>query len=126
MSRKTFVGVRDGGDRRVYVLNDLNGVTQMYRFDATCSLGIWDHSPDGFNWGYGGSAPKQLALALLLEVTGCSDCATEYGAQFKEQIVAKLEDDWALERDAIWEWLEAAAKPGASYKCEHFAPLGVA
>lgn len=27
---------------------------------------VWNHSPDGFNWGYGGSGPAQLALALLL------------------------------------------------------------
>lgn len=25
-----------------------------------------NHSPDGFNWGYGGSGPTQLSLALLL------------------------------------------------------------
>lgn len=24
-----------------------------------------DHSPDGFSWGYAGSGPSQLALALL-------------------------------------------------------------
>ena len=28
---------------------------------------LWNHSPDGFNWGYGGSGPAQLALALLLD-----------------------------------------------------------
>lgn len=25
------------------------------------------HSPDGFSWGFGGSGPGQLALAILLE-----------------------------------------------------------
>lgn len=29
-----------------------------------------NHSPDGFNWGYGGSGPSQLALAIMLELTG--------------------------------------------------------
>jgi hypothetical protein len=29
---------------------------------------VWNHSPDGFNWGYGGSGPAQLALAICLEV----------------------------------------------------------
>lgn len=28
---------------------------------------ISNHSPDGFNWGYSGSGPAQLALAILLE-----------------------------------------------------------
>lgn len=31
---------------------------------------IVNHSPDGFNWGYGGSGPAQLALAVMLELTG--------------------------------------------------------
>ena len=30
-------------------------------------LEIINHSPDGFNWGYQGSGPAQLALALLYE-----------------------------------------------------------
>ena len=30
------------------------------------SLRIRNHSPDGFNWGYGGSGPAQFALALLM------------------------------------------------------------
>ena len=29
-----------------------------------------NHSPDGFNWGYGGSGPAQLALAIMLKLTG--------------------------------------------------------
>lgn len=27
---------------------------------------LWNHSPDGFNFGYAGSGPAQLALAILL------------------------------------------------------------
>jgi hypothetical protein len=27
---------------------------------------VWNHSPDGFAWGYAGSGPSQLALAILL------------------------------------------------------------
>ncbi len=30
------------------------------------SLRIRNHSPDGFNWGYGGSGPAQFALGLLM------------------------------------------------------------
>lgn len=32
-----------------------------------------NHSPDGFNWGYGGSGPTQLALAIMLKLTGKAD-----------------------------------------------------
>ena len=31
---------------------------------------VYNHSPNGFNWGYGGSGPAQLALAMMLELTG--------------------------------------------------------
>ena len=34
---------------------------------------IQNHSPNGFNWGYGGSGPAQLALAIVLKLTGKSD-----------------------------------------------------
>ena len=33
------------------------------------SLQVVDHSPDGFQWGYTGSGPPQLAAAILNEVT---------------------------------------------------------
>jgi hypothetical protein len=33
------------------------------------SLVVRNHSPTRFAWGYGGSGPAQLALALLLEIT---------------------------------------------------------
>src|SRR5947209_15039234 len=33
------------------------------------SLRLRNHSPDGFEWGYGGSGPAQSALALLLDHT---------------------------------------------------------
>lgn len=31
---------------------------------------VMNHSPDGFAWGYQGSGPAQLALALMLYFTG--------------------------------------------------------
>lgn len=38
--------------------------------DPAPSQKIRNHSPDGFNWGYGGSGPSQLALAIVLKLTG--------------------------------------------------------
>jgi hypothetical protein len=34
--------------------------------DPAPSQLVWNHSPDGFNWGYAGSGPAQLALGILL------------------------------------------------------------
>ena len=37
--------------------------------DWRASLAVRSHSPTGPAWGYGGSGPAQLALAILLAVT---------------------------------------------------------
>jgi hypothetical protein len=50
-----------------------------------------NHSPDGFNWGYGGSGPAQLALALLADITGDSALAEKWYQPFKWTFVARLE-----------------------------------
>lgn len=50
---------------------------------------IINHSPDGFAWGYGGSGPSQLALAVLLEVLPEDDAKARY-QQFKWDVIAKL------------------------------------
>jgi len=47
---------------------------------------VWNHSPDGFNWGYGGSGPAQLALAIMLELTGKPDGYQD----FKWKVIAGL------------------------------------
>ncbi len=44
------------------------------------------HSPLGFDWGYAGSGPAQLALALLL----AEGLPTERYQEFKSRVVAKL------------------------------------
>jgi hypothetical protein len=50
--------------------------------DPAPSQRISNHSPDGFNWGYGGSGPAQLALAVILALTGKSDGYQEFKWQF--------------------------------------------
>lgn len=50
------------------------------------SLKYYSHSPDGFNWGYSGSGPAQLALAIFLKLKNKSDGYQE----FKSHVIAKL------------------------------------
>jgi len=49
--------------------------------DEKRSQKVWNRSPDGFNWGYGGSGPAQLALAILLEFVG-KDLAVAWHQDF--------------------------------------------
>jgi hypothetical protein len=54
--------------------------------DPKPSQAIYSHSPDGFNWGYNGSGPAQLAMAVVLKITGDID-----GYQnFKRNIISFL------------------------------------
>ena len=50
---------------------------------------IKNHSPSGFNWGYGGSGPAQLALAILLEKYN-TETALRYYQTFKWEVIANL------------------------------------
>lgn len=68
-------------------------------------LDLWNHSPTGFEWGYGGSGPAQLALALLADVLDDTDEALELYQAFKWAVVARLpHHEWALSTDTILNW----------------------
>lgn len=57
------------------------------------SLAVFNHSPDGFAWGYGGSGPSQLALALLLDAGIETDTAVRLHQDFKADFVATWSHD---------------------------------
>lgn len=54
-------------------------------------LDLWNHSPTGFEWGYGGSGPAQLALALLADCLDNDEQAVQLHQEFKRKLVAYLE-----------------------------------
>jgi hypothetical protein len=51
-------------------------------------LDLLNHSPTGFSWGYGGSGPAQLALALLADALADDDRAVRLHQEFKFKVVA--------------------------------------
>ncbi len=57
--------------------------------DPAPSLAVRNHSPDGFAWGYAGSGPAQLALAILLDRTGDPARAARHYQAFKREVVAR-------------------------------------
>lgn len=66
---------------------------------------VYNHSPSGFQWNYGGSGPSQLALALLLDVTTDPQTALLYHHDFKWTFVASWGDEWEITSREILEWL---------------------
>ncbi len=77
---KTYEGRREGYAVRVTV----NGRPLNPRLD------LWNHSPDGFEWGYGGSGPAQLALAMLADHLSDDERALNLYQRFKWQVIAEL------------------------------------
>jgi hypothetical protein len=73
---------------------------------------LYNHSPDGFSWGYGGSGPAQLALALLLDVSGNSNKALMHYQRFKREKIASLDMDqpWKMTDSEIEDWLQATTE----------------
>lgn len=74
------------------------------------SLKLRNHSPTGFAWGYGGSGPAQLALAILLDFTGDEKTALEYYQDFKWDFVGGWGDEWSIGAPEIEQWLERVVR----------------
>jgi hypothetical protein len=80
-----YVGIRRSDGRAVVVVEEMDlreirvgeageiidsgiaGMVSHKYLDPGTSQHLCNHSPDGFEWGYHGSGPAQLALAILLD-----------------------------------------------------------
>jgi len=67
-------------------------------------LNVQNHSPTGFEWGYSGSGPAQLALAILC----CEyqpDLAIALHQDFKRDVIANLErETWIIRSADVDQW----------------------
>lgn len=70
-------------------------VTEDGREELDPRLDLANHSPDGFSWGYRGSGPAQLALAILADSRDDSFAVKHYQT-FKNKVIAKHPDDEPL------------------------------
>ena len=83
----------------VYVFGARGRLTLPLRLDLT------NHSPTGFEWGYLGSGPAQLALALLAHALDDDDRALALHQTFKRRVIAPLSRvagfEWELTKEQI-------------------------
>jgi len=101
---KTYEGKRSYGQCFVTV----NGTALDPRFDLRF------HSPDGFEWSYGGSGPAQLALAILADHLADTQEALNCYQRFKWAIIAGLpRRGWTLTSRKIDEALQTIREQGA-------------
>ena len=85
------------GRRQGYVVNvTVDGRRLNPRLD------LWNHSPTGFEWGYGGSGPAQLALAILADHYGNNEQALNFYQRFKWAVIAELPHrGWTLTGEQV-------------------------
>jgi hypothetical protein len=104
-NRLLFSGERRGGDTSVLVAvgGQASRPLPMY-------LNVRKHSPGGFEWGYAGSGPAQLALALGIEVVGRARAELAY-QYVKDALIAPIDSDsWLLNGAQILAVVEAAER----------------
>ena len=83
--------------------------------DWRASLAVRNHSPTGPEWGYDGSGPSQLALAILLAVTD-RETAERRHQKFKRDVIARINDSqWSLPLRDVRRWLKDAAADEAAH-----------
>lgn len=116
MNAKVYSGRRENGTATVWVDNE-----NVCRLLPLC-LELRNHSPTGFEWGYGGSGPAQLALAILADHFGDVRATDQYDARapsyrspdfafkalqfyqdFKWKVIANLNraSDWTLSTSEV-------------------------
>ena len=95
--------IGNGKTREVFI----NGT----RLWPTRSQDIINHSPDGFNWGYEGSGPAQLALAILIKFSKKQVAIDNY-QQYKRDVIAYFTqgEDFELDEIEVMEWLTNHSK----------------
>jgi len=100
---KVYFGRRSfGGDVRVAVREGDQTVRELRHVEA--------HSPDGFEWGYGGSGPADLALSILADYFEERVAAEELGQGNFEKIV-KIRS-WAYHQAFKWDFIADAKRDG--------------
>ena len=103
---KTYTGRRTAGGCAVTVSDDGGEHPLAPRLD------LRRHSLTGFEWGYGGSGPAQLALALAADVLADDAAAVDAYQRLKFRVVAPLAaDGWTQTEAEHADALRALARP---------------
>lgn len=84
------------GDRTIDgLVVTVDGMDLPDRTDVKC------FSPGGFEWGYEGPAPTQLAFAILVDYLGDATRAGELAPRYMKNVVANFENAWEVRADDI-------------------------
>ncbi len=104
MGSKTYVGYpsspRVPGDVAVFVATE-DGPEYLLPH-------IVKHSPTGFEWGYAGSGPADLAYAILVDYLDDAAKVEDLYQNFKRAFIERLSRDhsWIIEAGTVGRWIE--------------------
>ncbi len=102
---KIYTGKRTANGTRV-VVRAATPVDQVARYELPH---IERHSPDGFEWGFEGSGPMDLAYAILSDFVSPSLADAAY-RPFAHQVIASLPNrEWTITAEQIIDFLVDAA-----------------
>jgi hypothetical protein len=96
---KTYSGKSTGAGGQSIIITDEFGHWVYLRH-------ICRHSPDGFNWGYGGSGPSDAALSIMADAVGLEE-AEKWYQRFKAAFVAKWGAEFSITEEEVVSWLQA-------------------
>ena len=109
---KTYIGRRDDDNNALEVtVKHETGRTQ----DLNPRYDLRNHSPTGFECGYNGSGPAQLALAICADALGDDNKALAAYQRFKFKIVAGLShtEGWELSEIIVLETIRGFSEAEA-------------
>ncbi len=95
---KIYMGRRDRVLKMIDVLvTEFDGNMKQIQPSSPLQHCIY-HSPDGFEWGYGGSGPADLALSILNDyLHGDFNKAFQYHQLFKQEFIVGIHlDNWII------------------------------
>lgn len=100
---KIYRGLVPGGDQTNETLVTVGVQVLDPRLD------LMNHSPTGLSWGYCGSGPAQLALAILADFLEDDRAAVMLHQDFKNMIISRLPGDrnWTLTGLEVQQAVEA-------------------
>ena len=112
----TYVAERGDADRTVEarkLVRLADDTLESLRLPAR--LDLRSHSPAGFEFGYAGSGPAQLSLAILADAIG-PERAVELYQAFKRDFVARAGgDEFRVTRDEVEAWAAGQAPPSGDW-----------
>lgn len=104
----TYFGTNEGAGPQQVKIRHSNGNTTFLRRRTE------KHSPEGFQWGYGGSGPANLALNILYDYLlrthrkGAKALAKDLYQSFKWDFIARAGKELSITGDEIEKWLGSA------------------